>query len=306
MFETKRSSRRALLQGFGSLGALALLHCSSTSTSSSGDDTSDTDGGTGTGTGTTDGSSSTGEGGTFTDAGLEASALAVGSGAFLDGKDYGNPFSSGAGTTCTVYGQATAGPCHSNTYNRKDVSDGLVGLPTRFELLVVDSSCNPVANAVVEIWYASPAGTYSKAAQAIDDPSGYKGSLSDLNVGFCTGNDSAATASNWLRGWQKTDANGRVTIDGIFPGWYSGRTPHVHFVVTASGHSTSTSQLVFDETLTTTVYTKHGSYSAHGDKDTTNAKDMVLNQGLPAATALMSYAQQTDGSLVCWKEITVS
>ena len=91
-----------------------------------------------------------------------------------------------------------------------------------------------------------------------------------------------------------------------FPGWYSGRTPHVHFVVTASGHSTSTSQLVFDETLTTAVYTKHGSYSAHGDKDTSNAKDMVLSQGLPVATALMSYAQQSDGSLVCWKEITVS
>ena len=218
MIEQKHS-RRALLQGLGSLGALALFHCGTSTDASNGESAStDTDAGSSTSdSGTT---TTTADGGVLNaDAGLDASGFATGSGAFLDGKDYGNPFSAGAGTTCTAYTTATKGPCHSNTYNRKDVSDGLVGLPTRFELLIVDTACNPIPNAIVEIWYASPSGEYSKAAQAIEDASGYSGSLSDLNVGFCTGNDATAIASNWLRGYQTSDANGIVVIDGIFPGW---------------------------------------------------------------------------------------
>jgi protocatechuate 3,4-dioxygenase beta subunit len=38
------------------------------------------------------------------------------------------------------------------------------------------ASCKPVPNAIVEIWYASPAGTYSRAAEAIDTGSDYVGS----------------------------------------------------------------------------------------------------------------------------------
>jgi hypothetical protein len=194
---------------------------------------------------------------------VTAGALAVGSGAFLVGKDYGDPFADGIGATCTAFKSATKGPCHSNTYNRKDVSDGPVGLPTRFELLVVDTSCKPIPNAIVEIWYASPAGAYSRAAEAIDSGSDYVGSASDLNVGFCTGNDGDALASNWLRGFQTSGANGRVTID------------------------------------------KHGSYSARGDKDTTNARDNVF-ASLSANEAMMAFAQQSDGALVCWKAITIA
>lgn len=236
---------------------------------------------------------------------MDAAALAVASGAFLAAKDYGNPFASGVGATCAAYKSATKGPCHSNTYERKDVSDGLVGLPTRFEFLVVDAACTPIPNAIVEIWYAAPTGAYSKAAEAIDSGAAYKGSLSDLNVGFCTGGNAEAAASNWLRGFQTSDANGRVTIDGIFPGWYAGRTSHVHFIVTANGHTTATSQVSFDEELTAAVYTKHPSYSARGDKDTTNAKDNVFGN-LTTAEAMMSFAQQADGAVVCWKAIALA
>ncbi len=297
----RASTRRVFLQSLGaSLGALALLHCKggtedggAADGGSSGESSTSSSGASGTAT----------DGGTFGgDATITAEGLAIGSGAFLVGKDYGNPFASEPGSSCTVYKSATKGPCHSNTYDRKDVSDGLVGLPTRMEFLVVDASCNPIPNAIVEIWYASPGGAYSQAAQAIDSGSDYSGSASDLNVGFCTGNDGNALASNWLRGFQRTDGTGRVTIDGIFPGWYAGRAPHIHFVVTAAGHSTLTSQVLFDEALTTAIYTKHGSYSARGDKDTTNAKD---NIGL-GTEAVMSSAQQEDGALVVWKRITVA
>lgn len=133
--------------------------------------------------GSTDTSSVDGDAGsTGLNGSISAGSFAVGSGAYLTSKDYGNPFQSGVGAVCSVYKNSTKGPCHSNTYLRKDITDGLVGLPTRFEFVIVDSACNPVPNAFVEIWYASPAGTYSQAAEAIDSGVGYNGSLSDLNA----------------------------------------------------------------------------------------------------------------------------
>lgn len=284
-------SRRGILKAFGGMGALALIGCGAAGMESE-ESGSGGDGGTGSG----------GDGGTSV---IDASGFALGSGAFLTNKDYGNPFASGAGSVCKAYKESTKGPCHSNTYLRKDVTDGLVGLPTRFEFLVVDSSCTPVPNAIVEIWYASPAGAYSKAAEAIDSGVGYGGSASDLNVGFCTGNQAEALASKWLRGFQVAGSDGRLTIDGIFPGWYSGRTTHVHFIVTANGRSSITSQLFFDEALNSSVYTQHGSYKSRGNKDTTNAGDNVA-RGLTLSEVLMTVTQQSDGALVASKTLTLA
>lgn len=286
----KSSSRRSILGLFGGFGTLALLGCGNSSTSGEQGSSTSTDG--------------AGPGTTGSDGSISASGFAVGSGAFLAGKDYGNPFQGGAGAICTAYKDSTKGPCHSNTYLRQDITDGLIGLPTRFAFLVVDTSCNPVENAFVEIWYASPAGTYSKAAEVIDSGTGYSGSGADLNASFCTGNDATALASKWLRGFQVSGADGRVIIDGIFPGWYASRTTHVHFIVTANGHTSVTSQLFFDETLTTAVYTQHGSYSARGNKDTTNASDNVA-RGLTLSSVLMTVTQQSDGALLASKAITI-
>lgn len=35
----------------------------------------------------------------------------------------------------------------------------------------------------------------------------------------------------WLRGVQQTDEDGMVEFDTIVPGWYSGRTAHIHVKV---------------------------------------------------------------------------
>lgn len=288
----RTSSRRNVLRAFGGFGAFILLGCGTASTS----DGSDGDGASPDGSG---GSTSPDGGGI-----VDASGFAVGSGAFLTNKDYGDPFQGSVAASCSAYKASTKGPCHSNTYLRKDITDGLIGLPTRFEFQVVDSACSPVPNAIVEIWYASPAGAYSKAAEYIDSGVGYNGAGSDLNVSFCTGNNAEALASKWLRGFQVGGADGRVTIDGIYPGWYAGRTTHVHFIVSANGRSSITSQLFFDEALNTSVYTRHGSYSSRGNKDTSNARDNVAG-GLTLSEVTMTVSQQSDGSLVASKRITV-
>jgi protocatechuate 3,4-dioxygenase beta subunit len=178
----------------------------------------------------------------------------------------------------------------------------LVGLPTRVELLVVDPSCNPIPNATVEVWHASPEGLYSGAPV-----NGKVGN--DLSTGFCTGNDSAALAAGWFRAYQTSGADGRVTFDTIFPGWYSGRTWHIHFTVTVNGAAYITSQLFADEFIKNDVYNYHPSYASRPtslDGYTSNATDNVITQSaFTVSEVVMSHARQSDGALLMWKSITV-
>jgi len=228
---------------------------------------------------------------------------AIGDGTFLAGKSYGDPFSAGIGSSCVVYKASTQGPCHSNTFDRQELTEGYVGLPTRLELLVVDASCNPVPDATVEIWHASPGGVYSGAPV-----NGQVGS--DLNTGFCTGNDAAALSSGWFRGYQTAGADGRVTLDTLFPGWYSGRAWHIHFRVSVGSTQYITSQLFADETLKANVFGTHTSYSGRPITSmgyVANSSDMVIQQaGLALSDVVLDYAMQSDGAMLMWKAITVS
>ena len=61
--------------------------------------------------------------------------------------------------------------------------------------------------------------------------------------------------------YQTTEANGSVMFGSIFPGWYSGRTVHIHIMVrTFSTSGTEalefTTQLFFDPVLTLAVMAK--------------------------------------------------
>ena len=74
-------------------------------------------------------------------------------------------------------------------------------------ILDVKNGCKPYVNAQVDIWHCNSAGIYSD--QAVEN----------------------TTTETWLRGYQLTDANGKVTFTTIVPGWYSGRTTHIHLRV---------------------------------------------------------------------------
>ncbi|MFT3768706.1 MAG: hypothetical protein QM820_24940 [Minicystis sp.] len=308
--EKKDLTRRAALELFGALGAAAVVGCG-------GSDANGTGGAGGTGAaggaGGTSSSSTTASGTTSTTSSSTASssgsagAWATGDGSFFSGKDYGNPFASGVGDTCKVFKDSTAGPCHSNTYHQQDITEGQIGLPARLEFIVVDSGCNPVPDAIVEIWHCSALGVYSAApaAEASSDI-GYSSShFSDLNEGFCTGNDAEGKASSWFRGYQKAGADGRVTFDTLFPGWYMGRTIHIHFRVTVGSTVYVTSQVFFDDSLNNEIIADHASYNTRGAKDTPNATDNVL-QGLTLSEVVMSYAKQSDGALLAWKAIAIN
>jgi protocatechuate 3,4-dioxygenase beta subunit len=201
---------------------------------------------------------------------------------------YPDPFASGIGSTCTLYKASTLGPCHAATVDRKDISEGQPGLPVRLAFLLVNPSCQPIPGATVELWHTNPTGLYSG---------------SDAS-NMCTNGDSAARASRWFRGIQTADANGRVDFDTCFPGWYSGRTIHIHFTVRVGGTEYLTSQLFFDEALNNDILSTQSLYGGRGSKDTTNASDNVLRQsGL--TDALFQTRKMEDLSLLAWKTLVV-
>ena len=65
-------------------------------------------------------------------------------------------------------------------------------------------------------------------------------------------------ARNSCTGIKSADANGVARFTTIYPGWYPGRTVHIHFMVRSAASATSayefTSQLFFDDNFTDRVY----------------------------------------------------
>ncbi|MCB9679753.1 MAG: protocatechuate 3,4-dioxygenase [Alphaproteobacteria bacterium] len=191
--------------------------------------------------------------------------------------------------TCVQECELTLGPCYAETIERRDISEGVDGLPMRLAFRVVDTDCNPVAGVVVDVWHCSPSGLYSGADAAT----------------MCTDGDSEARAGRWFRGMQTTDADGRVDFDTCMPGWYSGRAVHIHFQVrTAGGQASLTSQFGFDPTLLADVFANHPVYSPHGQPDTPNAQDNIFRSNNDGSL-IFDWYQADDGALVVYKTLVV-
>jgi protocatechuate 3,4-dioxygenase beta subunit len=216
-----------------------------------------------------------------------ASSWATGGTAAMAG-NYADPFSAGLGSICALTCAATLGPCYASTLTRKDISEGQNGLPVRLAFLIVDESCQPVPGATVDIWHTSAGGLYSGADAS----------------NMCTFGDAAARAGRWFRGVQTANASGRVDFDSCFPGWYSGRTIHIHFTVRVNDSAAVTSQLFFDDRLVDEIVANQPVYRDRGARNTTNQND-----GVVSAAAVGDYLFQTqrmaDGAMLAWKTLVI-
>lgn len=200
--------------------------------------------------------------------------------------EYADPFTSAS--TCELTCELTLGPCYADTEERRDISEGISGLPVRLSFKVVDADCNPVPSAVVDIWHASPEGLYSGAEAAE----------------MCTTGDAEAIASSWFRGTQTADSAGRVDFHTCFPGWYSGRTVHIHLQVRVGGDAYVTSQLFFDQALIAEIFSEHPEYKGYGQPDTTNTNDNVLG-GEDAAAYTLETRRMADGVMQAYKTLVI-
>jgi protocatechuate 3,4-dioxygenase beta subunit len=165
-----------------------------------------------------------------------------------------------AGATCTVYPQQTEGPYYlDRRLLRSDITEGRNGTPLTLAIQVVTASdCAPLGGVAVDVWHCDADGRYS----------GYPGQLGGIDT----------VGETFLRGTQIAGDDGRVQFRTIYPGWYPGRTTHVHFKVHVSSTAEATSQMYFPEDLTSIVYSA-GPYRARGQKDTSNARDGVARSG---------------------------
>jgi len=178
---------------------------------------------------------------------------------------------------CVVRPEETEGPYYvdedlDRSDIRSDPSTGEVkeGVPLVLTFNVSQVSnggCTPLEGAEVEIWHCDAAGVYSD----VSDP------------GFNT------QGQKFLRGSQVTDANGQATFTTIYPGWYSGRTVHIHFKVHPSANKVFTSQLFFDDALSDQVFANEP-YASKGQRDMLNSSDRIFSDQL-----LLNVTQANEG-----------
>lgn len=161
---------------------------------------------------------------------------------------------------CAVARHAAEGPFYlAASPERSDIAEDRRGLPLRLSLRVVEAGgCSPVAGVRVEIWHADAAGCYS-GFQAQGDE-----------------RDISTTGRTFTRGSQATDSDGAVSFATIYPGWYAGRTPHIHYKLFAGKKAIVTGQLYFPDEFSEIIFANVAPYNARKRRrDTTNARDLV-------------------------------
>jgi protocatechuate 3,4-dioxygenase beta subunit len=88
----------------------------------------------------------------------------------------------------------------------------------------------------------------------------------------------------YLRGAQVTDDDGIVRFTTIYPGWYRGRTVHIHLKVHIDKRNVLTTQLYMDEAVNSEAL-RASPYDERTGRDTFNDDDSIFDHtGLLAMT----------------------
>jgi protocatechuate 3,4-dioxygenase beta subunit len=157
--------------------------------------------------------------------------------------------------SCVLTPEQTEGPYYiAQEKLRRNITDGRPGTPLTLRLAVVDAkTCRPIKGAAVDIWHCDASGTYS---------------------GFGAGRASRT----FMRGIQRTNAKGLAVFRTVYPGWYPGRTVHIHVKVHVGGNVLHTGQLYFPDSVTDAVY-RNAPYDDRPNRATRNADDGIYRSG---------------------------
>ena len=137
---------------------------------------------------------------------------------------------------------------------RSDIREGRPGTPLVLALRVrAGDDCAPVENAIVDIWHCDAGGVYS---------------------GFDSGE-----GERFLRGAQATNEDGIAKFTTIYPGFYQGRTVHIHAKVHLDRQTVLTTQLYFDDAVSDKVFAEDP-YAAQGERDQRNDSDGIFDDSL--------------------------
>jgi protocatechuate 3,4-dioxygenase beta subunit len=178
-----------------------------------------------------------------------------------------------AAGACTLTAEQEEGPFYVALNRiRSDIVGNRKGVPLILRVTLIDSAtCKPLKGAAVDVWQADAVGHYSDESQE------------------------GTSGQTWLRGLQLTDANGLAKFTTIYPGFYSGRAPHIHVKVRlggrhttskySGGHVSHNGQIFFPEALSTKVY-RSSPYTQDANTRTYRKSDRIYTGQNGASSVL--------------------
>jgi protocatechuate 3,4-dioxygenase beta subunit len=184
-------------------------------------------------------------------------------------------------SSCTLTPQETEGPYYFDADSiRSDIREDRKGTTLRLAIRVRDADqCEPLRNAVVDIWHCDAEGVYSGFESA------------SIGGGAGGGSSGRTDDEKYLRGAQVTNSDGIVEFKTIYPGWYRGRTVHIHAKVHIDNRTALTTQFFFDEDVTASVYEREP-YASHEGRDIFNDNDNIFDERL-----LLKLSKEGNGHL---------
>ncbi len=185
----------------------------------------------------------------------------------------------GAGV-CTIMPQATEGPFYFDPkLDRRDIAEGRAGVPLEVWIQVVDPGCRPIPSARVDIWHCDADGRYS----------GYPRQPGGVDT----------SGETFLRGNRIADGDGIAVFSTIYPGWYPGRTPHIHFKAFPGAGQVLTGQMFFSDEISREIYAMTAPYvSRDSSRATFNDRDRIARRAGPVAMADLTRGETLKAALV--------
>jgi protocatechuate 3,4-dioxygenase beta subunit len=208
---------------------------------------------------------------------------------------------------CLLTPEQTEGPYYLPLeLVRADISEDKPGIPLQLRIAVADvNACTMLEDAAVDIWHCDAQGFYS-------------GVTGEPGAGASQEAGAGAEAGTFLRGIQLTNADGVAEFQTIYPGWYSGRTVHIHMKVHVGGtadvldlptpaaetgtyeggHVSHTGQLYFDDAISDEVYAGAEAYAGRDDAQRLrNDQDGILGDHADEPGFIMTLTPLVEGSI---------
>ncbi|MCU1322117.1 MAG: intradiol ring-cleavage dioxygenase [Acidobacteriaceae bacterium] len=205
-------------------------------------------------------------------------------------------------TACTLISEQEVGPFYvADELLRSSIAEDRPGVPLSLRIVLQDvRTCQPISNAAIDLWHCDAAGLYSGYTTTSLGPPPGEGdgpppggfSARDRPGPPPNGGDRPPAMKpsdklTFCRGIQLSDADGAVEFQTIFPGFYQGRTNHIHFKVRigghtenqtyAAGHTSHTGQVFFPEDFILPLMAQEP-YSSHHIHRTTQTEDGIFTQ----------------------------
>jgi protocatechuate 3,4-dioxygenase beta subunit len=198
-------------------------------------------------------------------------------------------------TACVLTAELTEGPYYvEDLLMRDDITEKKAGIPLKLKIAVQETTaCGPLAKVAVDIWHCDAQGYYSGISG--ENPGGGAAPTDDSNL-----------TTTFLRGVQLTDADGVATFETIYPGWYNGRTIHIHLKVHvggtaddtySGGHVAHTGQLFFDDDISDRVFETAAYAGRDNSQRLRNDADNILGSHGDEPGFMLTLTPVTEGKI---------